>query len=236
MTSLRASSAVALTEPHPRRRLIIAVAVGYAAAWAVGLTYGLLVKLSGTWEKGASWERVALVWFHGLELPPLLDGLMLAVPYAGTNLTILPLMFVVGFVLWRRYKRADLAIHLLTVSIGSLSLNPSMKYLLGRPRPDLYPLRGLWNWASYPSGHLILVPALYFTVSLMLLRGYGWRWPFAVTALIIVVTGFSRLYLQVHWPSDLVGGLLIGFTWLFTSWQAFHQHHLATRPGALVVD
>jgi undecaprenyl-diphosphatase len=161
---------------------------------------------------------------------------MLAVPYVGTNLTILPLMLVVGLVLWRRYRRADLAIHLLTVSIASLSLNPSMKYLLGRPRPALYPLRGLWTWASYPSGHLILVPALYFTTSLMLLRAYGWRWPFVVTALIIVVTGFSRLYLQVHWPTDLIGGLLIGFTWLFTSWQAFHQHHLATRPGARVVD
>ncbi len=210
--------------------------VGYLASWAVGVGFGLIVKATGSWDKGAAWERAVLVWFHNRPLGPAMDSLMLAVPYAGTNLTILPLIIVAGLVLWRKYDRADLAIHLLVVAIGSLSLNPSMKHLLGRPRPALYPERGLFQWASYPSGHVILTPALYFTVALMLYRAWRWRWPFAVPVVVILFTAYSRLYLQVHWPTDLIGGLLIGFMWLFTSWQAFHRHHLATRPGVRKVD
>jgi membrane-associated phospholipid phosphatase len=224
------------TESHPRRRLIVAVALGYFAAWAVGVGFGFAVRFTGTWKLGAAWERELLGWFHAHPLPLILDRLMLAAPYFGTNLTILPIMIVATLVLWKKFDRADLGIHLLVVSIGSLSLNPSMKYLLGRPRPELYPQRGLFAWASYPSGHLILTPALYFTLSLMLYRGFGWRWPFVVTVLVILTTAYSRLYLSVHWPTDLIGGLLIGFTWLFTSWRAFHRHHLTTRPGAMQVD
>ena len=106
-------------------------------------------------------------------------------------------------------------------SIGSLSLNPTMKHLLDRPRPAMYPLRGMWTWASYPSGHLILTTALYFTVAIMLRNARGWRWPFAASVAIIALTAYSRVYLAVHWPTDLIGGLLIGVTWLVGTWTAF---------------
>ena len=150
---------------------------------------------------------------------------MLATPYMGTNLTILPLMIVVGLVLWRKLGKPRPAIHLLVVSIGSLSLNPTMKHILDRPRPALYPARGMWTWASYPSGHIILTTALYLTISMMLLRTRGWKWPFAASGAIIFITGYSRLYLQVHWPTDLIGGALIGIVWLVGTWTAFKGYH-----------
>ena len=214
---------------HPRRQLAIDVGLGYLAAWVVGVLFGLALKQTSGWTNGAGWEREVLAWFHEHPLPFWLDRVMLAAPYFGTNLTILPLMIVVGLVLWRKFDQPLIAVHLLIVSIGSLSLNPAMKYLLDRPRPALYPLRGMWTWASYPSGHVILTPALYFTLSLMLQRHFGWRWPFLVSALIIFVTAYSRLYLSVHWPTDLVGGLLIGFTWLIGSWRGFSRYRIATH-------
>lgn len=206
------------------RRLVLEVAGGYAAAWAVGLAFGYALSHTDTWSAGAAWERDMLHWFHDHALPRWLDTVMLAVPYFGTNLTILPIILVVGLVLWRKFHQPLIAAQLLVVSLGSLSLNPTMKYLLERPRPDLYPLRGMWTWASYPSGHLILTTALYYTVSMMLYRARGWRWPFVVSALVVFITAYSRLYLSVHWPTDLVGGFLIGLTWLFTSWRAFARH------------
>jgi undecaprenyl-diphosphatase len=139
-------------------------------------------------------------------------------------------MLALGLWLWR-IKRAPLtATHLLVVSVGSLSLNPTMKYLLDRNRPALFPLRGMYNWASYPSGHLILTTALYFTGALLLRRARGWRWPFVVAAFVVLVTCYSRLYLAVHWPTDLIGGILIGVVWLIGTWKAFSTFD-ARRSG-----
>ena len=59
------------------------------------------------------------------------------------------------------------------------------------------------------------------TAALMLRRARGWRWPFAVAVLMVLLTCYSRLYLAVHWPTDLIGGILIGTVWLIASWKAF---------------
>jgi membrane-associated phospholipid phosphatase len=207
-----------------RRQLAFGLGTAYVAAWVAGIGFGFVLERTGTWRTGAAWERDMLWWFHAHALANWIDRVMLAMPYVGTNLTILPLMMVVGLVLWRRFNQPLIATQLLIVSVGSLSLNPTMKYLLDRPRPDLFPLRGMWNWASYPSGHLILTTALYFTIAMMLQRAKGWLWPFYVAAGIVIVTGYSRLYLAVHWPTDLIGGELIGVVWLVGTWTAFARY------------
>lgn len=184
------------------------------------------------WKEGAVWERQLLTWFHAQHLPAWLDKVMLAAPYFGTNLTILPLMIVVGLVLWRR-GRLLTGVQLLTVSVGSLSMNPTMKHLLDRPRPALFPLRGLWDWPSYPSGHAILTTALYFTVAMMLRRERRSYWMFAVAAFVVALTCYSRLYLAVHWPTDIIGGLLMGVTWLAGSWKAFARYQRPAQSPAV---
>lgn len=211
----------------------MAVAISYAAAWLTGVGFGLALSRTNGWRGGAEWERAMLQWLHAHPLPYLLDLLMLAMPYVGTNLTMLPLMLVSGVVLWRKYNQPLIAIQLLVVSIGSLSLNPTMKHLLDRPRPALFPLRGMWTWASYPSGHLILTTALYVTIALMLRQTRGWRWPFVAAFVIMALTAYSRVYLAVHWPTDLLGGLLIGVTWLVGTWIAFAQFRRGTQSADL---
>jgi undecaprenyl-diphosphatase len=213
--------------PHARRRLIRELGAAYLAAWAVGVGFGFALEKTNTWHQGAAWERSVLRWLHVHPLPYWLDQVMLAMPLLGTNLTILPAMIVVGLWLWKKHGQPLIAAQLLVVCIGSLSLNPTMKYLLGRDRPALFPLRGMYNWASYPSGHVILTTALYFTIALLLRRWRGWRWPFVVGPAIILTTAYSRLYLAVHWPTDLVGGLLIGITWLLGTWFAFDNFRTA---------
>ena len=208
--------------------------VAYTAAWAIGISFGYGLKGTRSWENGAEWERSLLRAMHH-ELPAWLDQLMIGSVYIGTNLVLLPAMLVLGVWLWR-VKHAPLtAIHLVTVCLGALSMNGTTKYLLSRERPTLFPQRGLYAWASYPSGHVILTTSLYFTVALMLWRARGWRWPFAAAAFVVALTCYSRLYLSVHWPTDLIGGFFIGGVWLTLSWTAFTSfdaRRRARRAGA----
>jgi undecaprenyl-diphosphatase len=188
------------------------------------------LQRAGAWS-GASWERSTLRWLHDRALPVWLDRLMLVMPLIGTNLTILPVTLLVAWWLWKRRGRPLLGAQLVVVAVGSLSLNPTMKWLLDRDRPALYPLRGMFNWASYPSGHAILTTALYFTIAFMLRRERGWRWPFAAAAGIVLVTCYSRVYLAVHWPTDLLGGLAIGIVWLAGTWLAFERYRRTVRTS-----
>ena len=168
------------------------------------------------------------------DVPVAFDWLLLGLPWLGTNLTLLPIVAAFSLWLWRRKGRSDLGLQLVIVSLGSLVMNVVLKDLFDRPRPDLWEHRGQYAWASYPSGHAIVCVAVFFTIALMLYRERGWRWPFVAAAALMVVVLYSRLYLGVHWPTDVVGGLLLGVVWLAVTQYAFapFRHHPGTREPA----
>lgn len=217
---LRAEVLGALPRGGARTRLVTGIAIAYVAAWAIGVGFGFGLKGTHWWEHGAPWEYGVLRAFHQT-FPQWLDLMVRGSVYLGTNLVILPVMIAVGLWLWRVKHAPLLAAHLLIVCIGALSMTATMKWLLSRDRPHLFPQRGLYAWSAYPSGHLILTTGLYFTLALMLRRSRGWRWPIVMAVLMVCVTCYSRLYLAVHWPTDLVGGMLIGTVWLIGTWKAF---------------
>lgn len=194
------------------------------AAWVIGLGFGYGLLRTGRWNGGMAWERDVLGWFNAHPLPGWLDQSMVVIPFLGTNLVLIPLIAVVGWWLWKKKGEGWIAVQLLVVTLGSFTINPTMKHLLDRDRPALFQPRGMFNWESYPSGHLILTPALYFTIALLLWRARGWRWPFALALFLVLVMSYSRLYLAVHWPTDLIGGALIGFVWLVGTWMSFVRH------------
>src|SRR5215210_7503414 len=107
--------------------------------------------------------------------------------------------------------------------MGTLTLSAVVKALYDRPRPTLWEQRGQFAWASYPSGHAIASVAVLFTIAIILHRIRGWRWPFGVAAAMLIITSYSRLYLGVHWPSDVIAGLLMGLVWLAATLMAFRQ-------------
>ena len=196
------------------------IVVGYLAAAGVGAGYGALVRAGGSWETGAAWERALLLALH-VELPPALDAAMLVLPWLGTNVTLIPLLFAAALWLDRARGRRDLAVHLLVVELGSYTVNPLLKAVFSRDRPDLWEKRGQFAWSSYPSGHAIASVAVLLAVAWLLHRERGWRWPWAVAALLMTVSLYSRVYLGVHWPTDVLGGALVGLVWLLATIVAY---------------
>jgi undecaprenyl-diphosphatase len=202
------------------RRRAAWVVGGFIAALLVGIAYGFWLQRGGDWAAGLPWERRVMLRLH-TTLPDAVDRVMLVLPWFGTNITLAPLVAVAAVWLVVARRRADLALHLLVVQAGSWILNPLIKALFDRPRPDLWPQRGQHAFSAYPSGHAIASISVLVTVAVLLYRERGWRWPLVAVATLVVVSLYSRLYLGVHWPTDVAAGILIGLVWLFATLRAF---------------
>lgn len=204
---------------------------GFLAALAVGVLYASLVRASGDWNTGLPWER-ALMLRVDTRLPHAIDALMLTVPWTATNLTLAPLIILAAAWLHFRTRRSDIAVYLLVVQFGCFALNFLLKFAFARERPALWAKRGQFAFASYPSGHAISTTALLVTIAVILHRERGWLWPYWIVAAISITTLWSRLYLGVHWPTDVIAGGVVGLVWLAATLVAFGRRGAGNgEPG-----
>jgi membrane-associated phospholipid phosphatase len=136
----------------------------------------------------------------------------------------------------RRYR---LAAFLAVTAIGSSVLNGAIKRIVGRTRPVLDDPIAIAAGKSFPSGHTQSAIVGYGILVLVFLPAIARRWrPVAVAfaSVMVVLIGFSRVALGVHYVSDVVGALIIGSAWLLAMTAAFsawpQDRH--RRPGRAV--
>jgi undecaprenyl-diphosphatase len=134
-------------------------------------------------------------------------------------LTLLTLA-VVGFLVLEGKGR--MALVLIVATLGALSLSTLLKYSIDRDRPNLVPHGSVVYTASFPSGHSMLAASTYLTMAALLMRTQRNRRIKAYILLIAIVTsllvGVSRVYLGVHWPTDVLAGWTAGAGWALLCW------------------
>ncbi|HMA15604.1 MAG: phosphatase PAP2 family protein [Bacteroidota bacterium] len=155
--------------------------------------------------------------------PPWFEEMVRDVTALGGNLvTILITLASAGYLALQRKGRAALFV-LLAVSSGIL-LGSTLKGVFERPRPDLVEhAMGVYT-SSFPSGHAMTAGVVYLTLAAVLMRFESRRrlklYLLSLAVLVTLAVGASRVYLGVHWPSDVIAGWAAGAAWAMLWWCA----------------
>ena len=190
--------------------LLAALLILAASLWAFGAVTEDLVEGST-----ANDEQLAQ-WLHGRATDPLTD-VFRAITWLGNVPTLLAVTLLAVGILWRRRERTD-AVFVALAFLGAQVLSNGMKLGFQRERPFFPDPLATESTYSFPSGHALVSLAVYGSVALVLaqrLRNRASRiLVVATAAALIAAIGFSRLYLGVHFLSDVLAGYAAGVAWL----------------------
>lgn len=153
--------------------------------------------------------------------PPWVEEAMRDITALGgfTFLTIATLVAVLLFSFHGKRRQAWILAG--TVLAAQLS-SEVLKTFYDRPRPSLVPHHSYVYTQSFPSGHSALAAAVFLTLATLIAsvekRPSSKILIYVLALLVTVGVGFSRVYLGVHWPSDVLAGWSLGATWAFGAW------------------
>ena len=143
----------------------------------------------------------------------------------GTTIISMVTLVTAGFLMLSGKRNA--AVLVLVSILGAVVLSYAIKAGIERPRPELFPHGVEVYTASFPSGHATGSAATYLTLGALLARLQPRRrlkiYLMAVAVLLTLLIGLSRLYLGVHWPSDVLAGWTLGACWALLCWTVVRQ-------------
>jgi undecaprenyl-diphosphatase len=148
--------------------------------------------------------------------PAWMEGVLLDITALGSPVVLgLVVLIITGYrLLQARYTSAMMV---LATSISGELLNESLKLLFERPRPSVVPHLRAVVTASFPSGHAMESAVIYLTLGALLMRVVEGRFTkaycMAMAIFLTFIVGVSRVFLGVHYPTDVLGGWILGFLW-----------------------
>lgn len=197
----------------------LAIQIRTLGTWGL-ILYVLALSALG-WLSWEIWEKETFFFDTDLLMElhhrasPLFDQLMLDItqlenpPWAvGTVVAIL-----VWLLRWQKFPEFGF---FAIANLGALLLNNGLKLIFTRSRPTLWESLIQETSYSFPSGHALGALVLYGSLAYLLARSYPSRslLIYGTATLVITLIGLSRLYLGVHYPTDVIAGYITGFLWL----------------------
>lgn len=195
--------------------------VGFLSALVLAVVFGALAGEMTEGETLAFDDKILLALRQSDDLsrpigPDALKTAMIDMTALGSE-TILTLVAImaIAFLLLRKRSRQAL---LVTAAVGGGAiLSGVLKATFSRSRPDVVPHLVHADSGSFPSGHAMNSAIIYLTIAVLLARSYeDMRTRYFIVGLATLATltvGFTRLYLGVHYPSDVAAGWLVGCAW-----------------------
>jgi len=188
--------------------LVVALAIVFATAVAVGVVLDMVDRSSGLarWDQAvAEWgSRNATSWSTRV-LDMLTD--------LGGTLYLVVIATAVAVYDYSRRRNANVVLYLFVVLVGVVLINNGLKLLVDRERPPVTHLVGT-SGSSFPSGHSAAAAATWFALALVITRHQSRRHraiAAGVATTIAVAVATSRALLGVHWLTDVVAGVALGW-------------------------
>lgn len=202
----------------PVRRMTVAIA---GHRWALLLVFcGVLLPLcvfgllaEGVWEReGFMWDTLLLRLAHGYATPTV-DRFMIDVSTLGGARGMVPLIVLALITLLLRSRHKE-ALFMALAYGGAVLLNALAKALFHSPQPHLWISPAPEQGYGFPSGHAMSSLAALAALSI-LAWPTRWRWPALILGgLVVILVGVSRVYLGVHYPSDVVAAWAAALAWV----------------------
>ena len=199
-----------MTEPTPRRSARLA---------ALLLGWGLLTLAA--WGAGAlTITATRSLDLHGVrdlasDRTTLLSDVAHVLSFIGSGYVIIPLAVVITIGLYARARKPDAFAVALSVA-GAMALSSLVKVIVDRARPPVHHLEAVSS-ASFPSGHATQSTGFFLAMLLAWLAARpgrpGRSAAIAATVVLIGAIGLSRVYLGVHYPTDVLAGIVLGGVW-----------------------
>lgn len=198
----------------------------FTTALGVFLVIGALIAVTGTYafariaelvQDGYTqqFDEAVLRWMEGHQTE-WLERLMLEVTMLGTWIVVLSIVGVAALFLWLTQHRYS-ALLLLVATAGGIGLNNILKIGFARPRPQVFEWATHVSSSSFPSGHAMSSAVVFITVAYLAARlqktHVARLATLTVAGIIVAAICFSRMYLGVHYPSDVLAGVIIGLSW-----------------------
>lgn len=177
-----------------------------------------------------AFDSAIISYVQGMETPAL-TAIMKFFTFIGSRDSIITIAIIVMLFLFVvLHHRSELVFFIIAI-VGADILNRILKDFLHRARPDLHRLIEIGGY-SFPSGHAMSAMAVYGALAFLLWRHIPTRIGRSIliilSAIMIFMIGISRVYLGVHYPSDIIGGYFASGFWLATAiW--FYQRYKERR-------